>query len=130
MAEVTEHVTFTNRGICGLVSGSLRSLAPEEATALRDHEITTRLFDGAAPPPGPGPTGTWNDVAAARREFEASMRALVELASDDGLDLRAGGYEHPVFGLMDGVQWLLFAAGHTESHRAEITELQRLTEAR
>ena len=30
---------------------------------------------------------------------------------------------HPVFGLMDGLQWVLFAAAHTERHRAQLIGL-------
>ena len=36
------------------------------------------------------------------------------------LDLRTVGPAHPVFGLLDGVQWLLFCGAHIERHRAQI----------
>jgi hypothetical protein len=41
------------------------------------------------------------------------------------VDLRGVAVPHPVFGLLDGVQWLFFAAAHTERHRAQLIGLKR-----
>jgi len=45
-------------------------------------------------------------------------RDLFMWADEVNIDLRAYGVAHPVFGLMNGMQWVLFAAAHTERHRA------------
>ena len=120
LAETTEHVATTNEGIHRVV-GALRPLVEGEAIVLDDADVNVGMFDGDGAAPGPGPTGTWIDAADAVARFEQSMQALVEWADTDEAQLRAGVFEHPVFGFMDGVQWLLFAAVHTESHRLEIT---------
>jgi hypothetical protein len=126
MAETTEHVATTNIGIRRIV-GALRPLEQGQAIALDDREINVDMFRGDGAPPGPGPTGTWIDAREAVAQFEGSMMALIELTNGDEHDLRAGAFEHPVFGLMDGVQWLLFAAVHTNSHVAEINQLRAAT---
>ncbi len=123
MAETTEHIATTNTGIHRIV-GALRPLDDAESIALHDRDINVGMFreDGAAP--GPGPTGTWTNAQEAVAQFEQSMHGLIERTNANEGDLRAGVFEHPVFGLMDGVQWLLFAAVHTNAHLAEITELR------
>lgn len=122
VADTTEHVTTTNVAIHRLLSRGLRPRRRGEATALSDDDITVRMFEDAGPAPGPEPTGTWTDPADAIAQFEQSMRALVGAANPGEEALRAAVGDHPVFGLMDGVQWLRFAAVHTESHRIEVTQ--------
>jgi hypothetical protein len=39
-------------------------------------------------------------------------------------DLRAHGLPHPVFGVFDGIQWILFAAAHTDNHLPQLRALQ------
>jgi hypothetical protein len=123
MAETTEHVATTNVGIRRIV-GALRPVEQDQSIALDDREINVGMFHGDGTPPGPGPTGTWTDAPEAVAQFEQSMQALVELTNGNEHDLRAGAFEHPAFGLMDGVQWLLFAAVHTNSHGVEIDQLR------
>jgi hypothetical protein len=38
-------------------------------------------------------------------------------------------FEHPIFGLLDGVQWLLFAASHHDNHTRDLLELRELASA-
>jgi hypothetical protein len=54
---------------------------------------------------------------------------VIEWAGNTDLDLRSCGCVHPVFGLMDGVQWLLFLYAHTERHRGELLDLERSSSA-
>jgi hypothetical protein len=55
------------------------------------------------------------------------VRGIEQWAAENvGRDLRAIGTPHPVFGLLDGVQWLLFAGAHTERHRAQLIGLVKL----
>ena len=82
------------------------------------------MFGDVGAAPGPGPTGSWTNAPEAVSRFEESMRALIERTDTHEGRLRAGVFKHPVFGLMDGVQRLRFAAVHTESHLAEIIGLR------
>jgi hypothetical protein len=41
------------------------------------------------------------------------------------VDLRGYAAPHLVMGQLDGVQWLLFAAAHTERHTRQIIELRQ-----
>jgi len=127
MAEVVEHVTTTDRGIRGLASSALRPFDAGEQPAIDDAAIAT-IFDGAGPPPPDGqePTGTWTDRAAAIGQFTEAAGALAAWYESADVDLRLLTYPHPIFGLLDGVQWLLFAASHHENHIGDLRELRDL----
>ena len=124
MAEVIEHVTMTDRGICGLASHVLRPFEPGERSALDDAAIAT-IFDGDGPPPPDAqePSGTWIDRDAAIGQFREASDALAAWYESTDADLRSLTYAHPIFGLLDGVQWLLFAASHHDNHTRDVLEL-------
>lgn len=118
LAETVEHVVLADR----LVHARLVRLAaapfPSGAPRVDDATISAGMFASAAPPP--------NDLAEPKGRFATraeGIAALVEVQADlvtwargAAIDLRAYGLPHPVFGMFDGVQWLLFAAAHTDSH--------------
>jgi len=127
MAEVTEHVTMADRGIRGLASKALRPFEAGERSAVEDAAIAT-IFDGAAPPPADAhePTGTWTDSVVAIGLFADASDALAGWYATVDADLRALTYPHPIFGLLDGVQWLLFAASHHDNHTRDVLALREL----
>ena len=126
MGDVAEHVAIANQNI-------LRRLAPSLAADplqgrspdVIDEEIPYLFYRGDEPPNVATPTGAWTSWAAAEAGFRDGAAALARWADEASLDLRAHGAAHPVFGLMDGLQRLLFAAAHTERHRAQLIALAR-----
>jgi hypothetical protein len=80
---------------------------------------------GDEPPNVATPSGAWTDRQLAIERFDANAGTLLEWADGTDADLRAVGLEHPVFGLLDGVQWLHFAEAHIERHRAQLLGLVR-----
>jgi hypothetical protein len=125
MAEVIEHVSMTDRGICRLASHALRPFDAGEHSAIDDAAIAT-VFDGDGPPPPDAqePGGTWTDRAAAMGQFAEASDALAAWYESSDADLRSLTYAHPIFGLLDGVQWLLFAASHHDNHTRDLLELR------
>ena len=68
------------------------------------------------------PEGTWTSAAefwAAYGDFRQEMHTWIE--STDA-PLRDGRFEHPMLGVFDGFQWLLFLAAHGRRHTAQILE--------
>jgi uncharacterized damage-inducible protein DinB len=124
MAQVTEHVAISNRNIHRMLTKRLLgSPIDGRATGVLDVEIPYLFYRGDEPPNVATPTGDWTDRKIAAEAFDESARALLEWAGAQDSELRAVGLEHPVFGLLDGVQWLLFAAAHMERHRAQLIGL-------
>jgi hypothetical protein len=77
------------------------------------------------------PTGRWTPAESLERLEANTWRLTERLETAEGLRLHrvpapplkavsGGTYE-----LMDGYQWLLATAGHTERHADQILELQR-----
>lgn len=126
MADVAEHVCIANRGILGRLSKSLldASLAGRVPDVI-DPEIPYLFYRGDEPPGVATPTGTWGPWVSVAGIFRQSFSAIHEWADATRIDLRAYGVMHPVFGVLDGVQWLLFIAAHTERHRAQVIGLER-----
>ncbi|HXK24606.1 MAG TPA: DinB family protein [Myxococcota bacterium] len=123
VAHVAEHVAISNRGILATL-GKRVTASPlaGRATDVLDLEIPYLFYRGEEPPQVATPTGDWTQPAALDA-LDASSRALLDWAEDCALDLRAVGASHPAFGLLDGIQWLLFAAAHMERHRAQVLGL-------
>jgi len=125
MADVTEHVVISNRNIARrLAKGLLASPIERASVAVIDAEIPYLFYRGEEPPDVSRPTGTMTDRTAAAEALEASAKAILEWAGGVTQDLRAFGLPHPVFGVLDGIQWLLFAGAHVERHRAQLIGLK------
>jgi hypothetical protein len=126
LAETVEHVVLTNRSVCARLQQLLAAPLPSGAPRFDDAAITSRMFETAGPPP-PGlsePKGrfaTRADGIAALIEVRDELVAWARTAT---ADLRAHGLPHPVFGLFDGVQWIMFAAAHTDNHLPQLRALQ------
>jgi hypothetical protein len=117
MSEVLEHVTIANRGLAARLDRLQALDAPPDIT---DEEMPYLFYRGAEPPEVARPTGTWTVVDDAVEQLRTSAGALLAWAEATTVDLRSHGLPHPVFGVLDGAQWLRFAAVHTWRHRAEL----------
>jgi hypothetical protein len=120
--QVTEHVTVANGNICAVFGCRLQPIL-DAAPAVADDEIPYLFYRGDEPPGVAPPTGTWTDEEKARADFRASVDAIAAAGQSSPVDLRTVGFAHPAFGLLDGMQWILFAGAHLERHRAQIIAL-------
>lgn len=120
-AQVVEHVILVNR----IGSRRLATLAPRlEPPAIDDLDIPYLFYQGDEPAGLADPTGQFPNRADALAALNEAAQAL---GASAGLtpDLRSRAAAHPLFGIMDGVQWVMFYAAHMERHRAEIIGLER-----
>jgi hypothetical protein len=124
VSEVTEHVAISNRGVLGRLTKGLETPLSGPLGVADDDEIPFLFYLGDEPPNVATPTGEWTDLADGAKQFQANAQAVVDFAGGTDLDLRAHGCNHPIFGVMDGVQWLLFAGAHTERHRRQLIGYQ------
>ena len=120
MGDVAEHVTIATQNM----AKRLRALAPlERAPDVIDDEIPYLFYRGDEPPNVATPTGTWTQWADHAETFRAATAAIREAALAEGL--RTRGAPHPLFGMLDGEQWLIFAGAHIERHRSQLIGLAR-----
>jgi hypothetical protein len=135
IAEILEHIVLAQDLVLGPIQEQL-ARAPE-APADRDfkqvdaivlNQIPDRLNKFPAPPPVQ-PTGRWTHAVASDRLLTNYGR-LRELL--DAPDLRQHTVEamplkavsKGAFDSMDGYQWLLTVAAHTERHTKQILEVK------
>jgi hypothetical protein len=126
LAETVEHVVLADRLVRARLAQLLAAPFPPDTPRFDDAAISAGMFDGAAAPP--------TDLAEPKGRFATcteGIAALVEIheelvawARGTATDLRAYGLHHPVFGIFDGVQWILFAAAHTDNHLPQLRALR------
>jgi hypothetical protein len=67
-------------------------------------------------------------LSAARAEGVAALTAacdgIAAWTKETPADLRGHGLPHPIFGTFDGVQWILFAAAHTDNHVPQLRAIR------
>ena len=125
MADVAEHVTLANeRSLKALSRLELAPLGDAKPSVI-DDEIAYLFYRGDEPPDIAGPTGRFAVDRRLLGKFGTSAQSILDWAQTASFDLRSFGLPHPVFGMMDGIQWLLFVGAHTERHRAQLIGLLR-----
>lgn len=126
MADVCEHVTLSHDNLYKLLSARvLETRIATGATDVADDEMPFLFYRGEEPPNIAVPIGRWPAKADGIAAFRASVKPFISWAEAANIDLRGHGASHPIFGMLDGVQWLLFTAAHMERHRAQIIGLLR-----
>jgi uncharacterized damage-inducible protein DinB len=130
VAEVAEHITISESTIFGLVQRTMQSpAAPEKREQVKgkDQMILERLPDRSHKAQAPEilrPTGRWATETDLTKVFEDSRNANMDYIRTTNDDLRDHFFDHPVFGTLDGYQWLLLISGHSTRHTAQILEVK------
>jgi len=129
MSEVVEHMALSNGLFAGRLEKIFAAPARDSAYAVLEDEEIPHLFERVDEPPGIAePGGSWVERDDALRRLEESAERVIAFGETGGSSPRMRGALHPLFGPLDGVQWALFAAAHTERHRSELIGLkQRLS---
>ncbi len=130
VAEVAEHITVSESTIAGLVNNLMHSpAAPEKREQVKgkDEMILKRMPDRSHKAQAPEmlrPTGRWATEAELTKAFEDARKANMDYIRTTNDDLRDHFFDHPVFGTMDGYQWLLLLSSHTARHTEQIEEVK------
>jgi uncharacterized damage-inducible protein DinB len=131
VAEVAEHITVAEAAILGLIQKQVitSAAAPEKREQVKgkDEMILQRMPDRSHKAQAPEflrPTGRWPTEADLTKAFEESRKATMDYVRTTNDDLRDHFFDHPVFGTMDGYQWLLLLSSHSERHTAQIEEVK------
>ena len=131
VAEVAEHITVSETTIMGLIQKQLLQspAAPEKRAEVKgkDQMILERMPDRSHKAQAPEmlrPTGRWATEAELTKVFEESRKANMDYIRTTSDDLRDHFFSHPVFGPMDGYQWLLLLSAHSGRHTEQIEEVK------
>lgn len=131
VAEVAEHITVSETTIMGLIQHPLMQ-SPADPTKReqvkgKDQIILEKVPDRSHKAQAPEmlrPTGRWATEAELAKAFEDARKANMDYVGTTNDDLRDHFFNHPVFGPLDGYQWLLLIATHSARHTAQIEEVK------
>jgi uncharacterized damage-inducible protein DinB len=130
VAEVAEHITVSESGIFGAVQKAMESPAtPEKRDEVKgkDEMILQRVPDRSHKAQAPEflrPTGRWATKAELVKAFEDARASNMNYIRTTNDDLRDHFFDHPVFGTLDGYQWLLLISTHSLRHTEQIEEVK------
>ena len=99
-------------------SAAARQMDPMLGPGVRDRSQRTKTA------PFLEPTGKFADVGRAAAKFEESRKETVDYARNTNDPLRVHFAPAPT-GELDGYQWLLVIAAHTDRHTAQIEEIKK-----
>lgn len=130
VSQTAEHTTTVFRGIQRLLATRLldQPFPPGARSPVSDEAIVTAMFDRTRrmeAPPAVVPKGRWTTREELSAVFIDAREQLVRWFNAVAVDLRGYHSEHLVIGTMDGVQWLIFVAAHTERHTRQILEFRQ-----
>lgn len=134
IAEVADHLDLaeikTPELVRGLVAGPAADPAKKAETAGKDHRVAAEIPDRTQHrmmrPDFLAPTDRWPTPAEFEKDFAANRAKTTAYVKSTHDDLRAHVAPHPEMGLMDGYQWLILIAAHSERHTAQILEIKAL----
>ncbi len=137
IAQITEHAICVLDLVGGMRRNALATAPPPPAE--QDYKMVDEIVINQFPtrlskfpsPPFACPTGRFQSVSEALPALESSYAALLDFL-DSTPDLRGHALEAPplkavtggAFSVMDGYQWILAAAAHTERHTKQILEVR------
>jgi hypothetical protein len=128
VAEVVEHLALIEGFVVQNVLGQLEKApapAADRDSKQVDAMILTKVPDRSTKfqaPPGATPTGRWTPAGALDHFLTGRAQTTAILKSTP--DLRRHTIDHPVFGTMDGYEWVLAVAAHSERHTKQILEVK------
>jgi DinB superfamily len=123
-----EHLALVEEFVAQNVLGGIAK-APAPA-ADRDYKqidamilakVPDRSTKAQAPPPIT-PTGRWTPAEALEHLLAARAQTVALFKSTP--DLRQHVINHPAFGPLDGYEWVLTVAAHTDRHTKQILEVK------
>jgi len=132
VAEIIEHLAITEGRVAKLVAGKLAAAkaaglrAETETSSILDSIPRERIRDRSQKRTAPEivQPRAEHDTAAAiamLQQTRADLRAT--LLAHDGLALGEISHEHPVLGVINIYQWVLFVGAHEARHTEQVREI-------
>jgi len=131
IAECAEHITAAELPFAKFAAVSLTAEPPaEERPEIRGKDEYVRRFlrdrsQRGESPERIRPKGRFATREDTVRAFEERRAANLAYVRETSEPLRDRFAAHPFAGVIDGYQWVLFLAAHTDRHAEQIEEIRR-----
>jgi uncharacterized damage-inducible protein DinB len=129
IAEVVEHIAAAEDYLMGMVTSQVMKAparpAGDDVKAIDDMvvaKVPDRSRKAQAPEPLK-PTNRFGSPQASLKHF-TDARAQTEVFLKTHDDLRDHAIDSPMGKKLDGYEWVLFVAGHSERHTKQINEVK------
>jgi uncharacterized damage-inducible protein DinB len=129
VAEVVEHIAAAEDFLMGMVTSQVMKAsarpAGDDVKAIDDMvvaKVPDRSHKAQAPEPLK-PTNRFGSPQASLKHF-TDARAQTEVFLKTHDDLRDHAIDSPMGKKLDGYEWVLFVAGHSERHTKQINEVK------
>lgn len=128
VAECLEHISIVENLVLSGVRVRLeKAPAPSADRDVKqiDAMILAKVPDRSTKvqaPPQLVPTGHSTPTLSLEHFLASREQTVIWLRTDS--DLRGHSVDHPVLGPLDGYEWILAAAGHSERHTKQILEVK------
>ncbi|CAL66541.1 DinB family protein [Christiangramia forsetii] len=128
-AQIIEHINIVEFSLKSLLESrvSENTSTMNEEVEMTDEEVVQFITDRSKKIPTQDqfkPSNKFKNADEAIEAFKDQREELVDWLKDSEVDMRSFVNEFP-FGKIDGYQTLLFMAGHTARHTAQIEELKK-----
>lgn len=129
VAEVTEHIAAAEDYLMGLVTTQvMKAPARTEAEDLKalDDSVLSKIPDRSVKAKAPEPlvpTNRYGTPQASLKHFIDSRSKTEEFLKSTP-DLRDHAVDSPLGKKLDGYEWILFIAAHSERHTKQILEVK------
>lgn len=129
VAEIVEHIIIVEGALKGMLEGKIKAgenLDQKAEVKMTDEQVVGLITDRSSSIQTQDqfqPTGKFSESKEAIEAFDSQRENIVDWLKDSDADMRNYVNEFP-FGKIDAYQTVLFMAGHTERHTAQIEEVK------
>lgn len=130
IADIVEHLSRSEQAVFQLITAQLVRTPPVPAnrrSTLKDLAVILAVRNRNRRFPAADvvrPLRTWTDPAEVARQFGALRIGTINYLTRTTDDLRGWVADHPVLGVIDAYQWLLFLGAHTHRHIDQLLEVK------
>ena len=125
IAEVVEHIAAAEDYLMGMVTSQVMKAparpAGDDVKAI-DDMVVTKVPDRSRKAQAPEPLKPTNRFGSPQHFTDGRAQTEVFLKTHD--DLRDHAIDSPMGKKLDGYEWVLFVAGHSERHTKQINEVK------
>ena len=124
--DCVEHVTMVEERFLGWLE-TAKKLDEPRIDKQKEAGLLTRVADRSVRAQSPEavlPIGRFTTLEQALEQFNVNRARSIQFAQDRSHELYSLGAEHPRFGPMNGVEFLILIAAHARRHAAQIQEVR------
>lgn len=128
IAEIVEHVIKVEAGVIGKVQHlGTKGLEQEIPSMISAEDLLKKADNRSIKVKAPTvfePSGVFKTKEAALKAFNKNRETTLKFAETTTINLKTISFPHMLLGMLNGEDWIVFVAGHTRRHIAQIQLLK------